>query len=98
MILHYFKKKTQKTPKREIEQAIEFEKELIYTMLQIREKQGLTQAKIAELCGVKQPMIARMEKTIHSPRLDSILKVLVQLGYTLQIIPIEKKDSKLMKP
>lgn len=73
------------------EQAIEFEKELIRTMIQIREQQGLTQAKMAELCKMKQPMIARMEKAVHSPRLDSLLKVLVPLGYTLQIVPIKKE-------
>lgn len=55
------------------------------------EQQGLTQAKMAELCKMKQPMIARMEKAVHSPRLDSLLKVLVPLGYTLQIVPIKKE-------
>ena len=73
------------------EQAIEFEKELIRTMIQIREQQGLTQAKMAELCKMKQPMIARMEKAVHSPRIDSLLKALVPLGYTLQIVPIKKE-------
>ena len=36
---------------------------------------------------VKQPVIARMEKSVHSPQLSSILKILEPMGYTLQIVP-----------
>lgn len=70
---------------------IALEEELIRTMVHIRENKGLTQAQLAEMCNVKQPMIARMESAIHSPQVDSLLKVLVPLGYTLQIVPIVKK-------
>ena len=72
------------------EKLIEMEKELIKTMVGIREAKGLTQAGLAELCAVKQPTIARMEAQTHSPQLDSLLRVLVPLGYTLQIVPIGK--------
>lgn len=74
----------------EDKKIIELEEELIRAMVQIREKRGLTQAQLAEMCDVKQPVIARMEKATHSPRVDSLLKILVPLGYTLQIAPIEK--------
>ena len=74
----------------EEECIIEFEKELIRTLVEIREKQGLSQAELALKCNVKQPSIARMEKAIHSPQVDSLLKVLVPLGYTLKIVPIKK--------
>lgn len=71
----------------EEEKIIQIEKDLIKTMVSIREEQGLSQAELAEMCNLKQPTIARMEKNSHSPRIDSILKVLVPLGYTLQIVP-----------
>jgi predicted transcriptional regulator len=74
----------------EEECIIELEKELIRTLVDIREKQGLSQAELALKCNVKQPSIARMEKAIHSPQVDSLLKVLVPLGYTLKIVPIKK--------
>ena len=74
----------------EDERIIELEKNLIRTLVSIREEKGITQTQLAELSGVKQPTIARLEKSLHSPQLDSMLKVLVPLGYTLQIVPIKK--------
>lgn len=71
--------------------AIVLEKDLIRTMVDIREEKGLTQSQLAEICNVKQPVIARLESSVHSPQIDSLLKILVPLSYTLQIVPIEEK-------
>ena len=73
----------------EDEKLIEMEVKLLEAMVAIREKQGLSQAELAKKCNVKQPVIARLEKSVHSPQLNTILKVLIHLGYTLQIVPIE---------
>lgn len=78
----------------EDEAQIDFEKELIETMIRIREEQGLTQAQLAEKCDMKQSMIARFEKLTHSPRIDTMLDILTQLGYTLKIVPIEKSGQR----
>lgn len=75
----------------EEENIIELEKQLIKTMVSIREEQGISQADLAAKCNVKQPVIARMEKASHSPRVDSLLKVLAPLGYKLQIVPMDKR-------
>ena len=72
------------------EKIIELEKDLIRTMVSIREEQGLSQTDLANKCNLKQPMIARMEKAVHSPQIDSLLKILVPMGYKLAIVPIEK--------
>ena len=74
----------------EEEKIIELEKDLLRTMVTIREEQGLSQSELADKCNVKQPVIARMEKAVHSPQIDSLLKVLVPLGYKLAIVPIQK--------
>ena len=79
------------TPEDEVQ--IKFEEELIETMIKIREEQGLTQAQLAEKCDMKQSMIARFEKLSHSPRIDTMLEILTQLGYTLKIVPIEDKGQ-----
>lgn len=71
------------------EKVIALEKNLIKTMVQIREEQGLTQIQLAKICDVKQPTIARIESLTHSPQVDSLLRILVPLGYTLQIVPIQ---------
>lgn len=75
----------------EDEQVIQIEKKLIETLVKIREEKGITQTELAEICGVKQPVIARLEKAVHSPQLDSLLRILVPMGYSLQIVPITKK-------
>ena len=72
------------------EQVIALEKKLIKTMVQIREEKGLTQTQLAKICDIKQPIIARIEASTHSPQVDSLLRILVPLGYTLQIVPIQK--------
>ena len=74
---------------KEDEQMIELEKELIMTLVRIREEKGLTQAQLAEMCDVSQSTIARMERATHSPQLDSLFKILVPLGYTLQIVSLK---------
>ena len=75
----------------EEERVIELEKELIRALVTVREEQGLSQAALAERCNLKQPVIARMEKAVHSPQIDSLLRVLEPLGYKLQIVPINSK-------
>lgn len=75
----------------EDEAIIALEKDLIKTIVKIREEQGLSQAQLANLCHVKQPFIARMETAAHSPQIDSLLRILIPLGYTLKIEPIIKK-------
>ena len=46
----------------------------------IRHERGISQKKLEELSGVKQPVIARMEKGHTSPQLDTILKVLERVA------------------
>lgn len=62
---------------------------LIGELIKARQEKGLSQKKLEELSGVKQPVIARMEKGLTSPQLDTILKVLVPLGKTLAVVPLD---------
>ena len=62
---------------------------LIGELIKARQEKGISQKKLEELSGVKQPVIARMEKGSTSPQLDTILKVLAPLGKTLAIVPLE---------
>ncbi len=67
------------------------ERNLIGRMVEIRIGQGLSQARLAAMSGVKQPVIARMEKSVHSPQISSLLRVLEPMGYTLKIVPVEDR-------
>ena len=64
---------------------------MIGELIKARQERGLSQKKLEELSGVKQPVIARMEKGQTSPQLDTILKVLAPLGKTLAIVPLNSK-------
>ena len=50
-----------------------------------RKERGLSQRKLEELSGVKQPIIARMEKGTTNTQIGTLLKVLTPLGKTLYI-------------
>lgn len=64
---------------------IEFQVDLIGKLIEAREKKGYTQRDLATLCNVKQPEIARIESLKCSPQVDTLLKLLNPLGYTLSI-------------
>lgn len=62
---------------------------IIGEFIKARQQQGISQKKLEELSGVKQPIIARMEKGITNPQINTLLKVLAPLGKTLAIVPLE---------
>lgn len=73
-------------------EQILFEAALIGKMKEAREERGLSQRELAKLSGVKQPAIARMESMRATPHIDTILKVLHPLGYTIEIVPLNSKN------
>jgi len=62
---------------------------LITAMVKARQEQGISQRKLEELSGVSQPVIARMEKGVVSPQVDTLLRVLAAMGKTLAIVPLK---------
>ena len=70
----------------EEEYMIALEEALITAVVEVRESSGLTQKQLSELCGIKQPVIARLEKATHSPQVNSIIKILSPLGYKLAVV------------
>lgn len=74
----------------EEKRKIDFEAELIGKLIEAREKKGYSQRDLAELSGVKQPAIARLESMKSTPQINTLLKLLEPLGYTLSITPIDK--------
>lgn len=72
-------------------ELINFQVALIGKMIEAREERGLSQRELADLSGVKQPAIARMESMKSTPQIDTLLRILAPLGYTLSITPITRK-------
>jgi len=69
--------------------ASELMAQLMGELANARHDRGISQRKLEEMSGVKQPVIARMENGTNSPQLDTVLKVLGALGKTLAIVPLE---------
>ena len=65
---------------------------LIGELIKARQEKGISQKRLEELSGVKQPIIARMEKGNTIPQIDTLIKVLVPLGKTLAIVPLDNRQ------
>ena len=66
---------------------------IIEELIRARQEKGISQKRLEDLSGVKQPVIARMEKGSTSPQLDTILKILAPLGKTLAVVPLETANK-----
>lgn len=64
--------------------------EIIGEILNARKEKGLSQKGLEEVSGVKQPVIARLERGLTNPELDTLLKILAPLGKTLAVVPLER--------
>ena len=71
---------------------INFEIALIGKMIEAREEKGLSQRELAEISGIKQPAIARLESMKATPQIDTLFKVLHPLGYTIEIVPLSRNN------
>jgi len=63
---------------------------LLGEIINARQANGLTQKGLEVASGVKQPVIARLERGNTDPQLSTIIKVLAPLGKTLAIVPLKK--------
>ena len=66
---------------KEMESRVKF----MHDLAAARKKKGLSQRDLEKLCGVSQPVIARMEKGDVNAKIDTIMKILIALGGELTI-------------
>ena len=83
----------------EQEAEIQLEMDIIKATIEARKKSMLTQRELSAKSGIKQPIIARIEKNVNSPRVSTLMKLLYSMGYTLKVVKktnshIEIGDSK----
>ena len=62
---------------------------LIAAMIEARKEKNISQRDLEKLSGVKQPVIARIEKGGNSPQVNTLLKLLAAMGKTLAIVPLK---------
>jgi len=66
---------------------------LLNEIIGARRANGLTQKELETISGVKQPVIARLERGNTDPQLSTLIKVLAPLGKTIAIVPLEHNTS-----
>jgi ribosome-binding protein aMBF1 (putative translation factor) len=73
--------------------GIQLETALVGKLIEAREQKGISQKRLAEMSGLKQPAIARLERMQATPQIDTLFKILKPLGYTLAIVPDSQAQS-----
>lgn len=76
---------------KEQEAEIQLEMDIIEATIKARKSNKLSQRELSKKSGVKQPAIARIEKGINSPQTSTLIKLLYPLGYTIRVVPLDKK-------
>lgn len=77
----------------DIKAQVECEAAIIGKLIEAREEMGMSQRELADISGIKQPAIARLERGAAVPRLDTLISLLVPLGKTLAIVPLETGNN-----
>ena len=63
---------------------------IIGELLKARQEKGISQKKLEELSGVKQPVIARIESLKSDPQINTVVKLLAPLGKTLAVVSLDE--------
>lgn len=82
----------------EEEKEIKLEKDIIEATIEARKKLRLSQRELSNKTGIQQLAIARIEKNICSPKINTLIKMLFPIGYTIKVVPLEKKQKKVINP
>ena len=66
-------------------EEIEEQAAIINTVIKQRHALGISQRELAARCGIPQSSIARIESMKTTPNLDTLLKIIHQLGLKISI-------------
>ena len=59
---------------------------IVGAMIEKRNELGITQRRLAEMCGIPQSSVARIESFKTTPNLDTLLKIMQPLGLSLSVV------------
>jgi len=75
---------------KEQEAEIRLEEELIEATIAVRNSKNLSQRDLSLLTMIPQSTIARIETGTVSPRVETLNKLLLAMGYRLKIVELER--------
>ena len=67
--------------------------EIIDDFIRIRKSRHMSQTEVAKKAGLHQAAVGRIENKSTDPRLETLLKLLNTMGYTLAVIPEYDKEK-----
>lgn len=70
--------------KKDIEE-IEAIASIVSAMIEKRNELGISQRELAEMCGMPQSSVARIESFQTTPNLDTVVKIMQPLGLRLTV-------------
>lgn len=66
--------------------------QIVGAMIEQRHNLSLSQRDLAELCGLPHSSVARIESGKTTPNLNTLLKIMGQLGLTLTVQPAPRSN------
>ena len=69
--------------------AVEARAEMMSALIKARKARGLTQKKLSELTGVRQPVISRLERGDTAPQIDTLIRLAAAMGMKMQVVSSE---------
>ena len=81
-------------------EALEDEYSLATQLIALRATTGLTQREFAQVVGMKQSQLARIESGKQFPKLETLAKLAAAAGYRIEVnfIPFKDKEAPELKP
>ncbi len=86
------KVKTEEELKHE-EKLKELEKNLIRQIVEARKSQKLSQRIMGERAGIIRETVAKIENNLNSPQINTLIKLLEPIGYTISVVPLEEEKE-----
>lgn len=84
--------KTEEDIKRD-ERLKELEKEVIRQIVVARKSQHLSQRVVGERAGIIRETVAKIENNLNSPQINTLIRLLEPIGFTLGVVPLEQKEE-----
>ncbi len=75
------------------EKLKELELEVIRQIVQARKSQKLSQRVVGERAGIIRETVAKIENNLNSPQINTLIRLLEPIGYTLGVVPLVKEEE-----
>ena len=71
----------------------DLEREVIRQVVEARKSQHLSQKVVGERAGIIRETVAKIENNLNSPQINTLIKLLEPIGFTLGVIPLVKEET-----